>query len=311
MTETVAHAIGRALAGAGVRTAFGLVGSGNFHVANALTEAGARFVAARHELAATVMADAHARVTGEPGVVTVHQGPGLTNAMTGIAEAAKSRTPLLVLAPEVADPRSNFHVDQRALAEGVGAVHVRIRSAATAPADLARAWDTAVTGRRTVLVGLPLEVQAEAVSEDPFGMMEGRATQPAAPAAPGPDAVSALADALTAAARPVFIAGRGARRAARDLTHVSERIGALVATSAVSRGLFKGEPFGLDVSGGFATPVAAELIAGADLVVAWGCSLTAWTTRHGHLIGPGARVAQVDDDPAALGARRPVDLGVA
>ena len=88
----VADAVGRGLAGLGVDTVFGVVGSGNFHVTNALVAGGARFVAARHEGGATVMADAWARTTGVPGVVTVHQGPGLTNAMTGIAEAAKSRT---------------------------------------------------------------------------------------------------------------------------------------------------------------------------------------------------------------------------
>ena len=306
MTQTVAEAIGKALAGQ-AGTVFGLVGSGNFHVTNALTGAGATFVATRHELAAVTAADAWARVTGTPGIVTVHQGPGLTNAMTGIAEAAKSRTPLLILAPEATNPRSNFHVDQRALARGVGAEHVRVRSAATAAADLATAWDTAVNGKRTVLVGLPLEVQAETVSEDPFGLSENRGPQPAAP---DPDTVAALTDALTAAARPVFIAGRGARRGAQALKSLSERINALVATSAVSRGLFKDDRFSLDVSGGFATPVAAELITDADLIVGWGCSLNMWTTRHGTLLGPNATVVQVDDDVDALGAHRPVDLGV-
>ncbi|MFZ0756914.1 MAG: thiamine pyrophosphate-binding protein, partial [Trebonia sp.] len=96
---TVADAVGAALAQAGVRTVFGVVGSGNFHVTNALTAGGARFVAARHEGGAAVMADAYARLSGELGVLSVHQGPGLTNALTGITEAAKSRTPLLILAP--------------------------------------------------------------------------------------------------------------------------------------------------------------------------------------------------------------------
>ena len=64
------------------------------------------------------------------------------------------------------------------------------------------------------------------------------------------------------------------------------------------------------MSGGFASPLAAELIRGADLVVGWGCSLNMWTLRHGKLIGPQATVVQVDDDPSALGAHRPVALGV-
>ncbi|MCU1655135.1 MAG: ilvB, partial [Pseudonocardia sp.] len=61
---------------------------------------------------------------------------------------------------------------------------------------------------------------------------------------------------------------------------------------------------------GFATPLAVELISGADLVVGWGCALNMWTMRHGSLIGREARVAQVDLDQAALGQHRPVDLGV-
>jgi thiamine pyrophosphate-dependent acetolactate synthase large subunit-like protein len=64
------------------------------------------------------------------------------------------------------------------------------------------------------------------------------------------------------------------------------------------------------VSGGFATPLAAELIRGADLVVGWGCSLNMWTLRSGALIGPGAVVVQVDHDAAAIGTHRRPDLGV-
>ncbi|MGH3201226.1 MAG: thiamine pyrophosphate-dependent enzyme, partial [Streptosporangiaceae bacterium] len=66
----------------------------------------------------------------------------------------------------------------------------------------------------------------------------------------------------------------------------------------------------LDVSGGFASPLAAELITGADLIIGWGCSLNMWTMRHGKLIGTGATLIQVDDDATALGAHRPVHLGV-
>src|SRR5436305_530095 len=115
---------------------------------------GARFLAERHEGGAAVMADAWARTTGNVGVVTVHQGPGLTNAMTGIAEAAKSRTPLLVLAAEAPEVRSNFHVDVAGLAAAVGAVGERIYSPDSALADAHRAYATAL-GRRPVILALP------------------------------------------------------------------------------------------------------------------------------------------------------------
>ncbi|RKT56080.1 thiamine pyrophosphate-binding protein [Saccharothrix australiensis] len=297
---TVAEAVGRVLADLGADHVFGVVGSGNFHVTNALVAAGARYVAARHEGGAATMADAYARTGGGLGVLSVHQGCGLTNAMTGIAEAAKSGTPLLVLAGEATSPRSNFAVDQCALAAAVGAVPLRVR-AASAHRDAAHAVRLA-RENRAVLLNLPLDVQGEPATDV-------LPPAPPAPPAPPPD-VAQLAALLAAARRPVFVAGRGARHAGPALAALGARCGALLATSAVAHGLFRDDPWSLGISGGFATPLAAELIAAADLVVAWGCALTGWTTRHGTLIGPDARVAQVDVDPAAIGGHRPVDGGV-
>src|SRR5262249_56515676 len=85
LSMRVAEAVGRGLAGLGVDTVFGVVGSGNFHVTHALVARGAWVVAARHEGGAAVIADAWARTTGLPGVVTVAPGPGLTKAMTGVS----------------------------------------------------------------------------------------------------------------------------------------------------------------------------------------------------------------------------------
>jgi thiamine pyrophosphate-dependent acetolactate synthase large subunit-like protein len=306
----VAEAVGRGLAGLGADTVFGVVGSGNFHVTNALVAAGARFVAARHEGGAAVMADAWARTTGNVGVVTVHQGPGLTNAMTGIAEAAKSRTPLLVLAAEAPEIRSNFHVDVAGLAAAVGAVADRVVSPVSALADARRAWATAL-GRRTVVLALPLNIQAAEFDPAwPEPTESGPALRTAYPAWPTGDAVTALAGVLREARRPVFVAGRGARGRREPLERLADACGALLATSAVAKGLFGGSPWNLDVSGGFATPLAAGLISEADVIVGWGCSLNMWTMRHGKLIGPQATVVQVDDDPAAIGAHRAVHLGV-
>ncbi|MGW3417216.1 thiamine pyrophosphate-binding protein [Streptomyces phaeochromogenes] len=305
----VAEAVGRALYAAGVGQVFGVVGSGNFHLTNAMVAAGSRFVAARHEGGAATMADAYARMSGTVAALSVHQGPGLTNAMTGIAEAAKSRTPLLVLAAEVTEPRSNFYVDQEVLARSVGAVTARVTSADEAVTQALDAVRRAVCERRTVLLNLPLGVQAVEVRD-------GRSTlvvpPERAPVEPEFADVEALARVLEKSRRAVFVAGRGARSpGARDaLMALAERHGALLATSAVARGLFHGDPWSLDVSGGFASPLAAELIREADLIVGWGCALNMWTMRHGRLIGPDTTVVQVDDDASALGAHREVHLGV-
>ncbi|HXP21096.1 MAG TPA: thiamine pyrophosphate-binding protein [Streptosporangiaceae bacterium] len=305
----VSDAVAGALAELGADTVFGVVGSGNFHVTNALISRGARYVAARHEGGAASMADAWARLAGRPGIVTVHQGPGLTNALTSITEAAKSRTPLVVLAADVAAGavRSNFYIDVGSIAKAVGAVPARLHSPGFAVDDTVRAYRTAAWERRTVVLALPLDVQAGECTPAAISPAE----RPAAVAPPA-QAVSALADLLAGARRPVFIAGRGARcsGARHDLERLADACGALLATSAAAKGLFRGSPWDLDISGGFASPLAADLIHGADLVVGWGCSLNMWTLRHGNLIGPGAAVVQVDDDASAIGRHRKVALGV-
>ncbi|MGV9454087.1 thiamine pyrophosphate-binding protein [Streptomyces sp. NPDC003635] len=298
-----AEAVGRALVASGVGQVFGVVGSGNLHPTNAMVAAGARFVAARHEGGAATMADAYARMSGKVTAVTVHQGPGLTNASTGVAEAAKSRTPLVVLAGEVTDPRSNFHLDQEGLGRTLGAAVLRVDAARDAVGVACEAVRRALHERRPVLLNLPLDVQA---SEVP-GPVAAAPPEARAAVEPTQADVEALTGVLRRSRRPVFITGRGARSpgARRALEALAERYGALLATSAVARGLFRGSPWALDVSGGFASPIAAELIAGADTIVAWGCTLTGWTTRHGRLIGPGATVVRVDDDASALGETYP------
>src|SRR5690606_1037659 len=317
----VAEAVGRALVAAGVDHVFGVVGSGNFHATNAMVAAGARFVAARHEGGAATMADAYARTSGRPAALSVHQGCGLTNAMTGIGEAAKSRTPLVVLAAEATNRSSNFFVDQDALARSVGAVPMRIADAQYAVPRAREAVATAVHQRRTVVLNLPLEVQAAEVPDAALPgslLSHGEAAAdldlPPAPPPPRPSAadIERLVAALRSAQRPVFVAGRGARsHSARDaLVALAESTDALLATSAVAKGLFHDNPWTLDVSGGFSSPLAAELIGDADLIIGWGCALNMWTMRHGALIGPEATVVQVDDTAEALGTQRELTFGV-
>ena len=308
-TVNVAELVGATLASLGVGHAFGVVGSGNFVVTNALRKAGVPYTAARHEGGAATMADAYGRMSGKVGVATTHQGCGLTNAITGIGEAAKSRTPMIVLTADTAASatRSNFNIDQDALAVSVGAVAERIHSAETAVADTVRAYRTAVNERRTVVLSLPTDIQSEdvvAASTMPVPL------DPPQRVRPTKAAVSQLAVLIQQAQRPVFIAGRGGREAGPEIAALAEAVGALVATSAVAHGLFNGNPYNLGISGGFSSPFTAERIAQADLIVGWGCALNMWTMRHGSLIGDSTTVVQVDLDDSALGANRPINLGI-
>ncbi len=309
---SVSQVVGATLAALGVDTVFGLMGSGNAVVTNALVAGGATYHAARHEGGATAMADGWARVSGRVGVVSVHQGPGLTNTLTALAEACKSRTPLLVLSGETpaAALRSNFRIDQHGLVEAVGAIADRVHGPATAAADAARALRRAQVARRPVVLMLPIDLQPLPVAPD--ARVLARATPlPAAPA-PRADAVAEAAVLLATAQRPLILAGRGAVLAAAgaDLEALGADAGALLATTAVAKGLFARLPFDLGIAGGFATPLAAELLPQADVVLAVGATLNHWTTRHGALIGPDARVIQVDVEAGAIGANRPAAVGI-
>src|SRR4029078_10376632 len=93
--------------------------------------------------------------------VAVCAGPGLTNAITGVAEAAKSRTPLLVLAGDVptGNVKSNFYFDQTDLVRSVGPVPERTYTPQSARSDLLRAVTRAMRDRQPVVLSLPLDVQ--------------------------------------------------------------------------------------------------------------------------------------------------------
>ncbi len=309
---TVADVVGATIAAQGVVDAFGVIGSGNLVATNALMAGGARFHHARHEGGAICMADGYARVSGRVGVVSVHQGPGLTNTMTGMAEAAKSRTPMLVLAGETpaAALTSNFRIDQHDLVESVGAIADRVFSPATAADDAQRAYERALVERRPDVLMMPIDIQP---------LLADAATEPTrpgnpelAPPAPAPEAIEAAARALAQAKRPAIIAGRGAviADAGEELEALGALLGAVLATSAPANGLFAELPYALGISGGFACPLAAELIPTADAVLVVGASANHWTTKHGAMIGSDATVIQVDVDPRAVGRNRPADVAV-
>ncbi len=220
---------------------------------------------------------------GEVGVVSVHQGPGLTNTITGLTEAAKSRTPVLVLAGETpaAALTSNFRIDQHDLVESaVGPIADRVH--APRPQPTTRSART--TGDHRAPAG-----RADAANRHPASRRSrahprrsragGGGATAAGPVGGGDRDGRRHAD--RRAGGPLILAGRGAvladaRRTARAL---GERIGAVLATSAPANGLFAGLPYALGISGGFASPFARRAAPAADVVLVVGASANQWTTR--------------------------------
>ena len=254
------------------------------------------------------MADAYSRISGRVPIVSVHQGGGFANALTGVIEAAKANTSMVVLAGDVArgDFTSNFYIDQDKAAEAVGAAAVRVRSAEGATAAAAGAMHMAIRDRRPVVLSVPVDIQQEPVEWDSASVQPPPAILPGGPSAA---ALTRMVQMIAGAERPVIVGGRGAHEAKTALRELGRIAGALLITSAAGRGIFVGDEWALDVMGGFATPDSAALVAEADLLVVFGASLNKWTTRGG-LLTEGKRIVQIDDRPAAIGAHQPVELAV-
>ena len=185
-------------------------------------------------------------------------------------------------------------------------------SGESAAADTARAFRRAEAERRPVLLSMPLDVQTEpATASAPSSPASASPLAPAEPDRPAPSqaAIAEVADLITAARRPLILAGRGAvlSGAREPLEALGDAIGAVLATSAMGHGLFAGSPWAVGISGGFASPLAARLISSSDLILAFGAALTRWTTKDGSLI-EGAKVVHVDLEADA--AHRPVDVAV-
>jgi thiamine pyrophosphate-dependent acetolactate synthase large subunit-like protein len=270
---------------------FGVMGNGNAWFLDAVvTSTALRYTAVRHEAAAVAAADAYYRASGRLAVATTTYGPGYTNALTPLIEAAQARIPLvLVTGAAPVTPRA-WDVDQRALAENAGAYYVEV-AADDAAMMTEHAVSAALGSRQPVVLAIPYDLAALPSAEQGAvtGRIEFRLMDPPA------DAVAQAAVILAGAERPLILAGRGAWLAgAQDAAAgLAAELGALTATSALAMGFFDG-PTALGISGGFASEATARHIEQADAVLVLGAALNQFTTRFGDAFAPSATVIQVD-----------------
>ena len=239
---SVAAAIARFVAGQGVSRVYTLPGSHVKPICSELARLGIRIVSARHECAAVHMAHAEADLTGTLGVAIVTTGPGLTNAITGIASAFLSRTPLLVLSARVPDAQA-----------GMGALEEVPQGHLVRPVCR---YVREVADERHVLSGLHMAVTAALGSDGPPGPVYVDFTpnmlkQPmpdwyldsrwfnriARPARlPNDDAIANAAALLRGSRRPLAIGGRGVLGAGAALEKFLQASGCLYLDTRESRG---------------------------------------------------------------------------
>lgn len=293
------EALAHGLADNGVDTLFGLMGDANlFMVDSYHRQAGTRFIPAVHEGSAVLMAHGYAQVTGKVGVATVTHGPALTNCITALTDAARAKVGLVLLAGDTpgTHPQHLQNTDQRDVAQLCGAGFEQLRMSATAPQDLARALYRAQAESRPIIFNMPAELMWEEVDyvKTVFPAFDTPAFAPEG--AVLDEAIGMIASAK----RPLILAGKGAIDAGTALIRLADRLEAPLATTLKAKGLFSRHPYSIDLCGTLSTAAGYEAISKADCIVAFGASLTEWTTDHGKLF-KGKRVVQIDTDAAAIG----------
>jgi len=253
----------------GVDTVFGIPGVHTLEYYRGLGATPIRHVTPRHEQGGGFMADGFGRVRGGAGVCLVITGPGVTNALTPVAQAYHDSKPLLLLSAAV-DPaahgRGTIHdlPDQRRLTEQVTAFSHSATGIDDLADALARAWDVFGSARpRPVHIEVPVDVLRR-----PAGDLPDPA-RPAPPPTADADALRAAADLLAGAVRPVLVLGGGAAGAGAQALELAEWLDAPIGLSINARGAVdSGHP--LCVGSAMCFPPVSDLLLGADVMLAVG-----------------------------------------
>ena len=306
--RTVGERLIEGLRARGVAVVFGIPGVHTVELYRGLSGSGMRHVTARHEQGCAFMADGYARVSGKPGVALVITGPGVTNALTAMAQSRGDSVPVLVISG----------VNRRdSLGKGLGLLHELPDQAAmmrtlcptrqvSTAAELGPVLDWAF---KLLLSGRPGPVHVEVPTDVmplPCPELAAPATAPARALPPGAD-LAAAAMRLNAARRVVILAGGGCKAQEPALRALAEKLDAPVVQTVNARGLIHGHP--LCVPASPCLDAVRKALTAADQVLSIG---TEFGPTEFDMSGTGgfpdlANQIRIDIDAAQL-SRRPAAL---
>ncbi|WP_075214395.1 thiamine pyrophosphate-binding protein [Mongoliimonas terrestris] len=269
----IADTVAATLKAHGVAHAFGMPGGEVVTLVDGLQQAGIPFHLARHETAAALMAAGAFSATGAPGLLVTTVGPGLANAVNGIADAAQEHVPLVVISGVVdRSTRARYThqvIDQAAMLRPLVKASFEIEPESVG-ATVARALALALAEPMGP-VHLDLSPAVAAMAEMGGGPVAPPAVVRPAVAADDP-AIGRIADRIAAASRPVILAGLEAARdgAGGALLALAEAVGAPILTTYKAKGLVP-EHHPLALGGAGLSPIADRILLGlirdADLVL--------------------------------------------
>ena len=297
----------------GVKHVFGVPGTQNVVLYEALHRSAIRSVLSTHELSASFMANGYYRASGKIAPLITIQGPGFTYALTGLAEALHDSAAVLHI---VGDPAAKAArkfafqaLDQSGIAGSLVKRVFSIGQADEIPRLVAEAYDLALSGEPGPVL---LQWSKEALADAPTNPTGGKYAGAAGGPSPVDSLVEEAAMLLGAARRPVLLVGQGAVGAVEQVRQLAELIASPVFTTASGRGVLPEDhalALGFDFNRGDVHHLN-DMIGLSDCVAALGCKLTHAGTGNFQLKLPSDRLIHVDASEEVLGANYPARLAI-
>jgi acetolactate synthase I/II/III large subunit len=297
----------------GVSVVFGLPGEENIRFVQALASSNIRYVLARHEQAASFMAEMYGRVTGRAAVVSATLGPGAINMQLGVADATTNSTPMVAISAQVGQDRqfkeSHQYVDLVSMFAPITRWAAGIPTSRAIPEMFRKAFKLAESERpAAVYLAVPEHIDADDTDYEltPLPRNVVRAEAPAF------RQVARAVDILREAKRPVLLAGHGAARgdATAALVRFSEEFGIPVANTFHGKGVMPDDhPNSIGTLGFMRHDYVNFGFDNADVVIAVGYELQEFDPVR---INPQAdkKIIHIHRFPAEVDAHYSVDVGI-
>jgi len=313
---TGASALVASLEAAGVDVMFGIPGGAILPAYDPIFSSSIRHILVRHEQGAGHAATGYAQVTGRVGVCIATSGPGATNLVTPLADAAMDSVPVVAITGQVPSVAIGTDAFQEADIRGITMPFAKHNYLITNPADIPRAiaeaFHIASTGRPgPVLVDIAKDaLQAMTDFKYPSSVnLQGYKPQ----SVPNNQAIVDAAALITQSSKPVFYVGGGVIKAnaSRELMELAQLLGAPVVTTLMARGAFPdSHPLHLGMPGMHGTVAAVTALQKADLLITLGARFDDRVTGKLSTFAVNAKVIHADVDPAEIGKNRFADVAV-
>jgi len=313
---TGATSLVKSLEAAGVDVMFGLPGGAILPAYDPIYDSTIRHILVRHEQGAGHAATGYAQVTGRAGVCIATSGPGATNLVTPLMDAAMDSVPLVAITGQVPSAAIGTDAFQEADIRGITMPFTKHNYLVTDPAEIpgviAEAFHIATTGRPgPVLVDIAKDALQKMTTYNWPTSIKLAGYNPKA--TPDAQAITDAAALIAQSSKPVFYVGGGVIKAnaSSELRQLVELLGAPVVTTLMARGAFPdSHPLHMGMPGMHGTVAAVTALQKADLLITLGARFDDRVTGKLSTFAPNAKILHADIDPAEIGKNRHADVAV-